>query len=107
MKKVDWVQKAKLIPAEIQIGPKTFYKICWVKEFPSDHRQVGEMDANNKHIYLKTSQSAKEKVLTYLHEVTHAISDENQLKLTENQVSILEKKAFYYLLKPENLFKKG
>lgn len=101
---VNWKKLSKLIPSEIQIGNKITYKILWVEEFPGN--TVGEMDKDTKQIRLKLGQSNKEKVLTYLHEVFHAFSDENKIGLTEKQVSLLERKMLYYYLKPGNLFSK-
>ena len=103
---VNWKKLAKLIPAEVQITSKSFYQILWVENFPDDQHCVGSMDIDKKQIIMKISQSDKEKVLTYLHEVIHAFSDENKIGLTEKQVSIMEKKMLYYCMKTNNLFSK-
>lgn len=104
MKRINWSKLATRIPVEVQIGPKVFYKICWVDGF-SDGTHVGLMDSQKKHIYIKINQSNKEKVNTFLHECLHAFSDENDLKLTESQVTSIENNVFYYLLKKGNIFK--
>jgi hypothetical protein len=101
---VNWKKLSKLIPSEVQIASKTFYQVLWVENFPDDHNCVGSMDINKKQIIMKIGQSDKEKVLTYLHEVIHAFSDENKMGLTEKQVSIMEKKMLYFWLKKGNLF---
>lgn len=104
MKKLNWNKLTIKIPHEVQIGPGTFYKICWVDKF-NDKNQVGMMDFENKHIYIKIDQSPEEKVKTFLHECAHAFSDENDIKLTENQIINLENNVFYYLIKKGNIFK--
>lgn len=100
---VNWRKLAKRIPHKVQIGNKNFYEILWVERF-DDPEQVGEMFKDLKQIKLKIDQTNKEKVLTYLHEVIHAFSDENDIGLTESQVSKLEKSMLYYWLKTDNLF---
>lgn len=100
---VNWTKLVKQIPYKVQIGNKLFYEVVWVDRF-DDPIQVGEMDTKLKQIRLKIDQTNKEKVLTYLHEVLHAFSDEHDIGLTENQVSLLENKMMYYFLKPDNLF---
>lgn len=100
---VNWRKLVKRIPYKVQVGNKLFYEVVWVDRF-DDPAQVGEMDNELKQIRIKIDQSNKEKVLTYLHEVIHAFSDEHNVRLTESQVSKLEKKMLYYWLKPDNLF---
>ena len=100
---VNWSKLVKQIPYKIQIGNKLFYEVVWVDRF-DDPLQVGEMDSKLKQIRIKIDQSNKDMVLTYLHEVLHAFSDEHKIGLTEKQVSLLEKKMMYYWLKPVNLF---
>lgn len=100
---VNWKKLVKQIPYKVQVGNKLFYEVVWVERF-DDEGQVGEMDSTLKQIRIKINQSNKEKVLTYLHELCHAFSDENKIGLTESQVSKLESKMFYYLLKSGNLF---
>lgn len=103
MKKVNWNKLYKSIPNKVQIGNKLYYKVQWVSEF-KDPKQFGEMNSNKKYITIRKKQSKKEAVLTYLHEIFHAFSDENDIKLTEKQVSLLEKKMLYYVLKSGNIF---
>ncbi len=99
---VNWKQLAKQIPSRVQISSKVWYTVLWIEEFPGD--TVGEMCKETKQIRLKLGQTNKEKVLTYLHEILHAAADENGIGLTEKQVSVLETKFFYYLLKGGNVF---
>lgn len=103
---MNWKKKVNEIPHKIQIGNKLFYEIVWVDRFDNE-QIVGETDFSKKQIRLKIDQSPKEKVMTFLHEVSHAFSDENDIGLTEAQICLLENKVFYYLLKSDNLFSKG
>lgn len=102
MKKVNWNKLVKKIPKSFKLGKRNF-KIIWVKGF-EDKKQVGESDWNNRVIYLKKNQTNKEKVLTYLHEVTHIYSDEFDIKISEKQVQKIEKNLHFLLLKG-NIFK--
>ena len=99
---INWKALVKRIPTEVQIGPKTVFKVLWAESFPDDC--VGVTHFNLKQIHIKLNQSPKETVLTYLHEVLHAFSDTHDIGLTEKQVSALEKKMLYYWIKTGNLF---
>lgn len=105
MKQINWKKLVNQIPHKVQIANKIFYEICWVERFDNPE-VVGLTNSNKREIYLKIDQSNKEKVLTYLHELMHAFSIENEIDLTEKQVSLLEKKCLYYCLKHDNLFSK-
>ena len=96
-----WKQLRKQIPIKVQIKASIFYDIVWVQEFPTDC--VGMTNFDKRQIQLKLGQTDKETVLTYLHELMHAISGENDINLTENQILKLEK-SLYYVLKPANVF---
>lgn len=100
---INWQKLVKRIPYKVQITSKLSYEVVWVERFDNP-RQVGEMDTDLKQIRIKIDQSNKEKVMTYLHEVIHAFSDENNIGLTERQVTKLENNMLYYWLKPDNLF---
>ncbi len=99
---VNWNKLAKSIPSQVQIGPKTVFKVLWAESFPDDC--LGETHHSLKQIHIKLGQSPKETVLTYLHEVLHSFSDTHDIGLTEKQVSMLEKKVLYYWIKSGNLF---
>jgi len=103
MSRVNWKEKKAQIPNRVQISTKVFYEICWIDSFV-DPNVMGETRYDTKQIILKTGQSNKECVHTYLHEVDHARSFEYKVNLTENQVRALER-SVYYVLKPGNLFK--
>lgn len=105
LKAINWKKLVSQIPHKIQISNKVYYEICWVDRFDNPEI-VGLTDSGKREIYLKINQSNKEKVLTYLHEVTHAFSLENEIDLTEKQVLLIEKKCLYYCLKHDNLFSK-
>lgn len=101
---VNWIKLAKKIPDNIQVGAKSYYTILHVEKCPNGAFTAGETDPNTKVIYIRINQTNKQKVLTYLHEVLHAYNFEHEVGLTEKQVSLLEKKMFYYVLKGGNIF---
>lgn len=100
---INWKKLVKRIPHKLQVGKNDFYNVAWVTAF-DDATQLGEFDASRCTLSIKQNQSDKEKVLTYLHEVIHCFSDINGIGLTERQVSLLEKKCLYYVLKSDNIF---
>lgn len=102
---VSWKTLAKRIPSKVQVHRKKFYEVVWFKE-KDDGETVGLMDVSKKQIMVQLGQTSRETVLTYLHELIHAISDERQLGLTESQVQGLEG-ALYYVLKKDNVFTEG
>lgn len=101
---VNWKKLAKKIPNKVQLSKRGEYEIVWVESFKQDD-VVGETRFDRKQIAIKTKMSAKNTVITYLHEVAHGISAEHEVELTENQILALEK-SLYYLIKDGNLFKK-
>ncbi len=101
---VNWKKLAKKIPNKVQLSKKGEYEIVWVESFKQTD-VVGETRFDRKQIAIKTKMSAKNTVITYLHEVAHGISAEHEVELTENQILALEK-SLYYLIKDGNLFKK-
>ena len=101
---VNWKKIRKMIPIRVQLSPKVYYEIVWVDDFV-DGETLGEMVTEIKQIRIKTNQSPKMTVVTYLHEFLHAVCNEYNVNLTETQILALEK-AFYYVLKPNNLFDK-
>lgn len=64
----------------------------------------GEVRFHTKQIVLCTKSSDKQKVITYLHELTHIISEECDLGLSETKVLAVEK-ILPNLLLPGNVFK--
>jgi hypothetical protein len=101
--KVDWKKYSNSIPDKIQIGPRSHYDILWTENF-NGQPWCGTTVFDPKQITIKMGMTPKLTVTTYLHELLHAISEENDVKLTENQVLACEK-ALYYVLKQNNIFK--
>lgn len=99
---MKWKKLLKQIPIQVQIDTGVFYDILWATEFK--HHLVGKTIPEYRQIILKTGETPKETVLTYLHEVIHAVSDAYGIGLTENQVLALES-AIKHILKPNNVFK--
>lgn len=99
---MNWKHFKKRIPVNIQIGPKVFYEILWAEEFK--HSLVGKTIPEYRQIILKTNETPKETVITYLHEVLHAVSDAYGVGLTENQILAMEA-AFKFILKQNNILK--
>lgn len=98
---LDWFSK---IPQTVQVSRKGKYEVLWTDLIKEDPNTMGETRFQPKQIVIKTAQSHKESVSTYLHELIHAVSEEYEVGLTEAQVRKLEK-AVYYMLKPGNVFK--
>lgn len=101
MKRIKWKQLRNQIPSRVEIGSRWF-EIIWIDEF-KDGKTLGETRFDPPQIVLKTNETDKETVKTYLHEITHAVSDEEEVGLTENQVIGIER-SLTYLLKPNNVF---
>jgi hypothetical protein len=102
---VNWKKLVRQIPDRVQVGRKSWYTILRVVKPPSGDYTAGECDPNTKTIFIRINETPRQTVLTYLHELTHAISFELELDLTETQVSKIETKALHYLLKEGNVFK--
>jgi len=105
----NWRKLVKRIPSKVQIARKLFYDVVWVSEFRDNNgvineSYVGLCDKNKRIIYILNTLSNKEKVLTYLHELIHAFSDENDIGITERQVGLIEKKCLTFVIKSGNIF---
>lgn len=100
---VDYDKLASKIPFRVHLGRGIYYEIVWVDDFP-DGKTCGETRFEKKQIAIKAGMSTKLTVITLIHEYLHAFSDVYGLGLTENQILKMEK-SFYYVLKPNNLFK--
>lgn len=100
--RINWKKLFKRIPPSVKIGKRT-YEIVWVDEFMGVPK-LGETRFDKPQIALLIKQTPKQAVSTYLHEVLHAVSFEENVNLTENQVLALEK-SLLYVLKTDNLFK--
>lgn len=100
---IDWRKLLKRIPNTVTVKKSHSFEVVWTTEFKDTHI-VGMTRFEPKQILLKTGESNKETVHTYIHELIHAVSDAYDVGLTESQVLKLEK-ALYYLIKPNNIFK--
>lgn len=98
---LDWFNR---IPQTVQVSRKGKYEVLWTDKIKEDDRTLGETRFDPKQIVIKTGQTYKESVSTYLHEFLHAVSEEYEVGLTEKQVRALEK-AVYFVLKEGNVFK--
>lgn len=105
-KRINWKSLVKKIPSSVQIAPKIVYQVVWQKEIvdTKGNQLYGLTDLNNHIITIKMDMSARLTVETYIHEVTHAISEHYDLGLTENQVLKIEH-AIPVLVKSNNIFK--
>jgi hypothetical protein len=103
--RVDYRKLVKQIPHRIQLQTKSFYEILWVDSF-KDIKVMGETRFEPRQIVIRKGMTPKETVVTFLHEVAHAYSEEFNMGLTENQILNFEK-GLYYLLKTNNIFNEG
>lgn len=104
---MSWNGLTKKIPSKVQIDKDVSYEVLWSDEISSDDQLMGQtrFDDGHKQIIIRRGLSDKDTIVTYIHEVLHAISMEHGVKLTENQILALER-SFYYMLKPNNVFKR-
>jgi len=100
---LNWKSLKKRINNRIQITRKIFYEVLYIEDFRGGET-LGEMRPDTKQIVIKSGQSPKNTVVTYIHELLHAISEEYEVQLTETQILKLER-AIYYILKENNVFK--
>lgn len=99
---VNWKKLSKSIPHRVQLGSKSWYEVLWVDDF-KDGKTLGETRFDPKQIVLMKNQSPKMTVVTFLHEITHALAHEAEVELTETEVLAFEK-TLYFLLKRDNVF---
>jgi hypothetical protein len=99
---MDWKKLKRRIPHRVQVAKDAWYEVLYVDDF-KDGKTLGETRHDPRQIVLLNGQSPKSAVTTYLHELIHAFSNENDADLTEAQVLAFEK-SFYYILKSDNLF---
>lgn len=100
---INWKKLRKQIPSKIQLGSKLYYNVFWANDYKNGELN-GECDYEKRQIILNMKQSDRESVVTYFHELAHAISYEYNFDLTESQVRNFER-SVPYLLKNNNLFK--
>lgn len=87
--KILWKSLRNKIPTHITINKRN-YEILWCESF-ADPDVLGEKRVDPCQIVLKTGESDKETVMTFGHELIHAIADEYQAGITESQVQKLER----------------
>ena len=95
MKKIRWSDYKTRIPTHVRIKDVE-YEILYTNDF-KDGETLGETRLNTKQIVLKTNETDKETVHTYIHECLHAVSEEFDVGLTETQVRKLEKSLTNFL----------
>lgn len=100
---MNWKKLRARIPHKVQITPKVFYEVLWGDLIHKYEDCDGVTKPDIKQIVIKQDLKPKEAVLTYLHEVAHAFSIENNIALTETQVLKIEA-SMYYVLKEGNIF---
>jgi predicted RNA-binding protein Jag len=105
--RVNWKKLKCRIPHKVSLGQHRVYEVLWVDRF-IDPTTMGETrfpvdERNTRQIVLKRDMNARDTVLTYLHELTHAMAYEADITLTESQVRALESK-YFHLLKRGNVF---
>jgi hypothetical protein len=101
-KNIHWVDLAALIPHTVNIGGRIF-EVLWSDSL-DEGESLGHTRFHTNQIVMDSSMDAKEKVITWLHELTHVVSEVYELKLSENKVLLLEK-LMPFLLMPGNIFK--
>lgn len=103
---ISWAKLKKQIPSRIMIARKKWYDVVWSTNLTNyqGKQLYGATSQDPPVITIQTGMSPKLTVITYLHELAHALSFEYDLDLTEKQIQKLEK-SFYYLLKDKNIFK--
>lgn len=96
------------IPNRVRIKLGVTYDVVFQDKIPDDYkgRKVhGYCDGTKKIICISKDQSEREQTKTFIHELLHAMSDENKISLEHKYVYKLEE-AIYRLLKLNNLIKK-
>lgn len=89
------------IPHRVRIKPKISYDVFF-SEVADIDGTFGSCDPNKRVIIISPNQSDANKQKTWLHELSHCLSFEYDLNLTEKQVQGLEK-ALYSFLKLNKL----
>jgi uncharacterized protein YpuA (DUF1002 family) len=92
------------LPSRIRITSKISYELVFIERFENDESCVGETRFDVKQIVIKKNEPVTETVKTIIHEIFHAISEEYNIQLTENQVKALEK-GLFTVLRINNLFR--
>lgn len=85
------------IPNKIRITQKITYEIVYQDEIKSDPDCIGLCDPNTKHIYIKNGLSKTGRIKCLLHEICHAIFDENEIKINHSEIYKIEESLFKFL----------
>jgi hypothetical protein len=85
-------------PIFFRITSKRQYEMLWTEDF-KDRKTLGECMHEPPQIRIKTNENETQTFWTTFHEIIHAMSNEYDINLTENQVLKLEKsfKTFFRL----------
>lgn len=89
--------KKVAIPNSVRITADVAYEVLFSDEISSGPDIMGEMRPVEKQIIIKNGQSQTELVKTFIHEVIHALSDENDIRMTESQVRKMETAVYRFL----------
>lgn len=100
----NYKKLAASIPRTVQIGSKEIVTVGFASPVSTDEHLDGCWWPEENLIWIDQHIGDKDKVITYLHELLHAISDTHDVRLTEKQILALEK-SLHYVLKPGNIFK--
>lgn len=90
---INWKRLTEHIPFSVTINNKVNYEILYVDDF-KDGNTLGETRFAPRQIVIKKNLKPKLTVITFLHELAHAFSNEHNVDLTETQILALEK-CFY------------
>jgi len=82
-------RKYPTVPSRIRVAAKKTYEIVDIESF-ADADILGECRYDLSQIVIKKGLSDKERFSTFIHEVIHMVSFENDANLTENQVLAME-----------------
>lgn len=77
------------IPKSVKINRKITYKVSLIDSF-EDPRQIGECDYDKRLISIKNDLDNVTTFWVFFHELQHALSEENNLNMTERQVNGIE-----------------
>lgn len=95
MARINYKKLKKNVPNKIHVAPKSFYEVLYIDGFhtdsPDGRKTFGETRFDPQQIVLNNNQPDKEAIFTLWHEMCHALSEEYETNLTENQVISVEK----------------
>lgn len=80
-------------PSRIKIKKDVSYEIVFIPEFPvsqAGYHTYGECRFDDKQIVIAMNQSETEMMKTAIHEIFHALAEENQIEIPHKAVHQLE-----------------